>query len=251
MMGRIRAVIRRRRTVVVRTGPAAGFRIAAAAASNDYSSGAIELPVQECLQTFLRQGDVFFDIGANVGFFSLVAAAATNRDCRIVAFEPRPGAARMLRRNLRCNRVDAAVWRVAVGDSDGDVDLMVGRHPGGATIARDQAERGSQAVRVPAITIDRAVEAGRLPRPDVVKIDVEGAEPAVLRGMSQTLREARPIVVLEVDAATEAEAQMRYDVVESLLADLGYACTRLERSYLDTGWYVIHACAAPSDRAGR
>lgn len=228
---------------MIEAGPAQGCRMKRRAASNDYASGAVEMPVQRCIASTIQPGHVFFDIGANVGFFSLVAASSSNRSCRIFAFEARRSAARMLRRNLRANGMHGAVWEVAVGDHEGEVDLMVGEHPGGATIARDVAEPGAKPLRVPSITIDAAIESGRLPDPDVVKIDVEGAELAVLRGMARTLRRARPVVVFEVDAPSSADAEQRYASVVSVLADSGYLCTRLEPSYQDTGWHVIHGWA--------
>jgi hypothetical protein len=116
-------------------------------------------------------------------------------------------------------------------------------HPGGATTEPTKAFDTSGTARVEQITIDRLVEDGRLPMPDLVKIDVEGAEPAVLRGMSGTLQKGNVIVVYEIDAPTVEAAAEQYAEVDALLSDLGYHSTRLAPSYEGTGWQVIHAVA--------
>ena len=81
--------------------------------------------------------------------------------------------------------------------------------------------------------------------PDLIKIDVEGAEPAVVRGMSRTLERHRPILIFELDDADPSAVEAQFVEMQTLLSDLGYGCERLDRSYADVGWHVIHAVARP------
>ena len=86
------------------------------------------------------RADVFYDIGANVGFFTLVASRVVGPTGRLHAFEPRWAIVRALRSNLRRNRLENAhVWPFAVGDEAGEVILLCSDHPGGATIEPTEA----------------------------------------------------------------------------------------------------------------
>ena len=89
----------------VRQGPAAGLRFGSRNASADYASGRNEATVQEAVAGHLRPGSVFFDVGANVGFFTLLAARAVGPRGHIVAVEPMPENVAALRRNLERNHV--------------------------------------------------------------------------------------------------------------------------------------------------
>src|SRR5918994_1204228 len=77
-------------TRTVLRGPAAGLRISTGNSSANYAEGTNELPVQHAVEELLRKGDTFFDIGANVGFFSLLAARRVGTHGKVVAFEVVP-----------------------------------------------------------------------------------------------------------------------------------------------------------------
>jgi len=241
----VRRASRRYRVVTIAAGPAAGMRVGLHLASNDYRRGDIEVPVQQAVASLLEPGDVFFDVGANVGFFTLVAAGSVDGDATFVAFEPRADVARALESNLRRNDVVGSVRVAAVGAHTGVAPLLVAEHPGGATIEATKAYDTTRIEEVPQVSIDDLVERGEVPVPDLVKIDVEGAEPAVVRGMMRTLALERTIVVYEIDAPTPGEAEAQFDEVDALLSSLGYASERLEPSYGHTGWSVVHAVARP------
>lgn len=235
--------------VTIGDGPARGMRIAMRYASNEYRTGTVEMPVQRAIASLVSPGCVFFDIGANVGFFTMVAYAATGGEGTFVAFEPRADVATQLAANLARNDVPAQVWPVAVGEQQGIAPLFVARHPGGATIEPSKSADVQRIEHVPQFAIDDLVESSRLPLPDVVKIDVEGAEPAVLRGMTRTLGLHRTTVVFEVDAPTEDEAEGQYREVDRMLTDLGYTSERLDAGYPDSQWHVLHAVARPGRSA--
>ena len=227
------------------------MRIGLRYASNEYRAGLVERPVQQALVEVLRPGDSFFDVGANVGFFTLVASRSVGHSGSLHAFEARSDIARVAQRNLRRNGLSGEVLNVAVGDSDGTVELFVADHPGGSTIERSQAASIGRTEIVQQVTIDRLVASGRLPIPNVVKIDVEGAEPAVIRGMSTTLREHRPIVIFELDDQDSTRVESQFLEMQDRLADLGYRCERLAPSYADVSWQVIHAVARAHTAPGQ
>jgi FkbM family methyltransferase len=138
----------------------------------------------------LCPGDVIWDIGANIGLVSLVLAAGSRQQrVRIVAFEPEPATARSLRRNIAANHLsNIAVLEVALSKDNGSAELFIGGESGAGTHSLVPAGlEGSRRVRVLTQTgASIAQEQGR--GPDVVKIDVEGAEMDVLRGCEPLLR---------------------------------------------------------------
>lgn len=233
------------------TGPGAGLRLDPGTGNPDLATGAYEPPVQAVLAARLRPGDVFVDVGANVGFLSVLAGRLVGPAGRIVAFEPVPANARLARGNAALNRMaHVEVVEAAVADRAGRATLVLARHAGGAALAgaaRPPDECGE--LEVPVVTLDGwlAGNAGRLPGPvRLLKVDVEGAELAVLRGGAGLLRVGRPAVLLEVDAAGADEAESRYADCRDFLAGLGYDVERLPDAYPGLAWKVIHLLAVPA-----
>jgi len=152
-------------------------------------------------------GDVCFDLGANVGLYTLLMA---KRAARVVAFEPVPRNIRYLHRMVELNRLDnVLIVPLAVSDREGVAALDPGENP---TVGRLD-DTGRQPVGT--VTIDGFAARFGL-SPTVLKIDVEGAELAVLRGAASLLRERRPRLLLSLHGD-----HMR-DACTQLLNELGY-----------------------------
>lgn len=132
----------------------------------------------------LEPDDVLYDIGANIGLVALHAA----RKCRTVAFEPDPAFLSRLQRNLQLNpSVSVDVLQLAISDHEGTVTLFTDGVDGNSpSLVRQRGERDSVEVR--AQTLDTLVGDGALPRPTVLKLDIEGAEILALRGAKQLIR---------------------------------------------------------------
>lgn len=185
-------------------------------------------------ESCLRPGSVVLDIGANIGWFSLVAARATGPAGLIHAFEPRPETARMLHRTIADNRLKdrIQVWEVALDDEAGERQLCwddASRNPGHSFLAGPDAHgdpSGLAAARVRAGRLDDL-----LPdvAPDVVKIDVEGAEPRVIAGARRALARRRPVVLSELfPEQLERVSGSSPSAYIAQMASLGYGCYLLE-----------------------
>jgi FkbM family methyltransferase len=134
---------------------------------------------------FLRRGDLVFDVGANYGEYSHVFLRL---GAKVIAMEPNPSCAKVL---ARYRSKDLTVRCQAVGDREGDITLFVGARSGHSTVSSEWMEkamttgadyRWKNTISVPMTTLDRLqLEYGT---PDFIKIDVEGYEASVLRGMS-------------------------------------------------------------------
>lgn len=134
----------------------------------------------------VNKDDVFFDIGGNIGLYSCMIGVKL-KEGRIVAFEPIPDIAARLRRNLEKNDLTdrATVQQCVLADDTGSVTLKrQGERASESTIA---ASNTGNTLQVQMNRGDDLVESGELSQPTVVKIDVEGAELRVLRGMEKTL----------------------------------------------------------------
>lgn len=184
------ALGRRARPAVIAVGPGRGLRFDPGAGDPAYAAGAVELPVQEALAALLRPGDLVLDVGANVGFLSVIAARLVGPAGRVVAFEPVPANARQVRRNAHLNGfANIDIVASAVGDHTGRARLVLARFAGGAALREAGAPPDACGeVEVPITTLDDWLAAQGQPAPALVKIDVEGAEPAVLGGSRRRWR---------------------------------------------------------------
>jgi FkbM family methyltransferase len=172
----------------------------------------------------LHAGDTFFDVGAHAGWISLVAARIVGPQGRVVAFEPSPALAGLIRYHKRMNRASAIrVEQAAVTESPGVNDFFL--HNGGASsvnsLSQDAVVREApiaspiDKVLVKTRSLDEYCEtAKRIPQ--VIKIDVEGAELRVLRGTSRILRQFKPTLILAVHPPLipDGTAQDVFDLLE-------------------------------------
>lgn len=135
----------------------------------------------------LRSDDVFYDIGANTGLYTLFAALAC-QDGTVVAFEPYGPNADLLERDIERNQVtNVAVERTALSNKNGTVEFS---QPPTKTVGYGSASisaKGEVTTQVSTATGDELVANGSLPAPNIIKVDVEGAEPLVIDGMETVL----------------------------------------------------------------
>ncbi len=138
----------------------------------------------------VARGDTVLDLGAHVGYYTLLAGTLAGPEGRVIAFEPLPRNCFYLRRHVELNRLrNVTVHEAAVGERRGYVFFDPG--PGAG---RGRVEPGGP-LRVRMVSLDDFVREQRI-LPRVIKIDVEGAETRVLAGAEQLLRWCRPVLFL-------------------------------------------------------
>ncbi len=197
--------------VAIAGGAGAGLSIAALDTNLGYRIGTTEPALQQFLVDNLAPGDVFYDLGANVGFFALIASRLVAPSGRVVAVEPLPAASDLLRSNLEANGfAHATVVQAAIGAAAGSGRLQVG-----ASSLDGRLSTGDDGLAVDVVSVDHAVEMLGWPPPSLVKLDVEGAETSALRGMARTAERWRPTLLIEVhwcrDAVLEALGELGYE----------------------------------------
>jgi FkbM family methyltransferase len=251
-LGPLRRYVRRRQVVVLNVGPGAGLRFCQGHSEENHARGANELPVQEALARVLHRGGAFYDIGANVGYLTIIGARLVGSEGDVYAFEPVPANASALRRNLALNGLARAyVVEQAVSDDAGRQTLVLAHDSGGAALSiADRPPDATGAIEVDVTTVDRFVGQAGVRPPSVVKIDVEGAEINVLRGMAATLERHRPAVLVEVDGPTDARADEKARACTAFLESRGYRVERLADSYPGNRWRVQHFLAVWTRDAG-
>lgn len=197
-----------------------------------YMRGHHELDTERLVARNLGSGSTFVDVGANIGYFSLLASAI-DPHAAIYAFEPLPRNATRLRRNVALNPSSSIVVKeMALSDREGTADLVSADEAGesgwnhiGLASASDHAS-----CRVRTTTLDAMVRDEGIPLPTFLKIDVEGHELAVLRGAAATLgAKGRRQVVIEINEPCLAAQGTSGDEINALLLGHGYRCFQIGR----------------------
>ena len=231
---------------VVRAGPARGIRFVRTRNGADFSAGDYETPVQDVFQNTLRRGHVFLDIGANLGFFSLLAARLVGIEGRVYSFEPIPANLSIMRRNIALNRMsNITIVPKAISSSCGVEGIWLTQHSGGATMDTvgvvPADARGK--LEVERTSVDEWMDSVGQPAVRMVKVDVEGAGMAVLNGMSRMLARFKPIVLVELDdPGVEGMTRKLSDFCE-WCRSIGYKQERLANSYSNRHYQVAHVLA--------
>ena len=197
----------------VARGPGKGLRINASGTNAGYVLGTEEPKIQAALAAVCRPGWTCYDLGAHIGFFSLLMARTVGADGLVVAFEPLSENVQRLRHNLALNApLPIAVVPAAVGSAEGEALFAVAKRPTqGHLVAAESEKRPDEpaVVSVPLTSIDAVVASSRFPPPELVKIDVEGGEVAVFDGMTAVLDRYRPLVFCELHGnQTEVAARL-------------------------------------------
>ncbi len=201
---------------VIQKGPGRGLRFNAGRSNAGYILGTSEPGLQTALTRLLRPGLTMYDVGANVGFLTVIGARLVGREGRVVAFEPVRPNADLAAHNARLNGFDQVeILCVALGREDGEASFLLsansnwGKFKSAGGVADPIAE-----TTVPVRSLDSLAREGGQPEPDLMKIDVEGAEVDVIAGAARMLRKKRPVLLVELHGTNEA--------VDEELRALGY-----------------------------
>jgi len=160
----------------------------------------------------IRPGDIVIDGGSNVGFFTLLAGRLLQGKGRVFAFEPDPDSFELLRKNVECNglRGVTEMAELALTNSNGSFDFSVAVDEPMLSGLLARPDIPGRVIRVRGMRLDDYLKALGQRHVDVIKLDLEGAEPEALLGMREALRSAR-LLVFEVN-----EPQLKAVGVDSL-----------------------------------
>lgn len=173
----------------------------------DCYNGRMEPPLQRVLEKHIRPGMVCYDLGANIGFFTLLAARLVGANGRVYSFEADPEVARHLQEHVNRNEfLNVRIINRAIWSSTGSVTF-------GRSDETQSPDRGWGKVVVPQVACDQAIQVPCIaledfirtePHPDFIKCDVEGAESEVLMAAREMMSRHRPLVACEVHSDQNA-----------------------------------------------
>ncbi|HVE71581.1 MAG TPA: FkbM family methyltransferase [Thermoanaerobaculia bacterium] len=210
----------------VLSGRLRGWRWIAGAATHGCWLGTYERLTQDAFAQHVRAGGVVYDVGANAGYFTLLASKLAGPRGAVYAFEPLPRNLEILRAHVRLNRAtNVQVLPVAVSDRAGKARFATGNNPamGGLAAAGD--------FEVPTVTLDEV--RATTPAPQFIKMDIEGAELAALSAASSILHNDGPVILLS------AHGHEQFRRCSDLLRGFGYALTVLVDGTSDGNYVVL------------
>jgi FkbM family methyltransferase len=235
------------RDLIIKHGVAKGLKFNIGESCPDFALGTYELPIQEALAKYLNPGDVFYDLGANVGFLTIVAAKLVGATGQVYAFEPSDRNIASIRHNAQINGFNQVeVIPKAVSHTSGVGELLLAEYSGGNTLSTNSAPPDlAGSIEVDLVAIDDLVAENTIAPPKLIKIDVEGAELDALKGMTQTIKTHQPAIIYEIDDGEQESFQEKNQAIETFIQSLGYKITPLAASYQNIDWQVGHAIATP------
>ena len=182
-----------------------------------YWLGSYEMDKRLAFEKEILPDSVIYDIGANVGFYSLLAAEMTGEKGHVYAFEPLPRNIKYLSQHVKINRYEnITIFEAAVSDHEGEAYFDLG-----ASTAMGHLSQGGE-LKVKVICLDEMLARGEVLPPDFMKIDVEGAEFEVIQGAQNILEAYHPILFLDTHNRTAHQKTIKG------LEALGYRFTILD-----------------------
>lgn len=225
----------RAREGVIQRGVAQGLRFNGGNSATGFLLGTHDPNIQRALELLIKPGMVVYDVGANVGFTAIICAHLAGAKGRVICFEPQPKCDEMIRHNAAINGFgQIQVRNEALGGENGSARFLVTNDSTFSRLAGSgKPDSGAREIDVPVRRLDALITDHALPKPDVIKIDVEGAEAPMLEGAMATLRDAKPVLLIELHGTNK--------VVSDALTKAGYTTRVLggPEGILDAHWNAL------------
>lgn len=219
----------RESVVRIRSGELRGWRWIAGSSTHGCWLGTYERPMQQLFRDHIRPGAIVFDVGANAGFFTLLASKLAGDSGSVYAFEPLPRNLDFLERHIRLNEAaNVHVEALAIAAVSGEAHFRIAQHASMGGLA----EGGD--LRVITASLDDLIASGRAARPDFIKMDIEGAESDALRGAAALLA-GGPVTI-----ALSTHGWQQHETCWATLAEAGFKLDLLKDG-TDDGDYLILA----------
>ncbi|MCK4829007.1 FkbM family methyltransferase, partial [bacterium] len=191
------------------------------AVGNELTRGEID----KILSLFISEEDTFVDVGANQGSYSLIATKILGESGSIVSIEPQPQLAANIKKSLEINSIcKFEVHQMAVGDTDGTLDLIIPRSSSGAAgLYREHSGiDGCTKLKVPVRRFDDSIDWKNFSGSVFVKLDIEGAELAFLKGAQKMMSTHKPLLFMEINPVALTASETSKEELVTTLQNIGY-----------------------------
>ena len=198
-------LIPKRMILPILQGRLRGKKWIVGAGEHGYWLGSYEMNKRLAFEREIQPGSVVYDVGANVGYFSLLASELTGKEGQVYSFEPLPRNIKFLMKHKSLNNLNnIEVIEAAVSFQSGEALFDLGA----SSAMGHLSEVGGLRVRM--VSLDDLVSEGELQPPEYIKIDVEGAEYDVLRGAEKIIEKFRPTLFLDTHQRTAHQNTIQY-----------------------------------------
>jgi len=200
-----------------------------------YNDRIWEPEVTAVIQKNTQPGMVALDVGADIGYYTVNLAKRVGPQGRVIAFEPIPEARKRLEQNISTNGYNnITVSPYALGNQDGIVYLEDPFTKSRISLTKSEnGSNGANDIKVIIKRMDDLINDLELDRIDIVKMDIEGAEHEALRGMEQSLRKYKPVLVIEVHHEYLPFFNSTADAVLEWLKGVGYRLELIDEGEMD------------------
>lgn len=180
--------------IPVLQGKLRGYKWIAGSSNHGCWLGSYEFEKQDFISNLISPRSIVFDIGAHVGFYTLLFSALVGNSGQVAAFEPFPSNIAFLKRHIQLNGIkNVRVFEAAVAEKSGTANFQSGPSSSMGHIT-DKSSASTFQVKI--VSVDELVTNGEVPPPNYLKLDIEGAEFQALQGAVETLKVHHPVIFL-------------------------------------------------------
>jgi FkbM family methyltransferase len=223
-------------------GLSKGLRFNATGGTLWYLVGNAEHEEEKAISALLQEGDIVYDVGANIGYYAIGIARKVGSKGHVYAFEPSADASLTLKQNITDNNLtNTTIVPKAVSDKTGSIVFHLSENGTMSSIQTGYVDNSVKSVEMPTISLDDFVFIDGNPPPKFVLIDVEGAELLVLEGMKEVLKQHKPTIICEIHWLGQAVI----DIQQGLLKEVGYEIKTIAGEEISNESVRYHALIKP------
>lgn len=192
-----------------------------------YLFGNFEPPTIKFLEEYIKKGHVIIDIGANVGYHTLIFSKLTGENGFVYAFEPEPLNYKTLKKNVDLNNLDnVRCVNKAISEKQETLDFFVSNsfNKGTHSLVYNPIQHSQESIKIDAIPLSHFILENDLNKIDFIKIDVEGAEYEVIKGMETSLIEYKPTLLVEINNEAQETHGKTSKSLKEYICGFGYDC---------------------------
>lgn len=188
-------------------------------------SGVFEPLSTQVVQQLVKPGDIVLDVGANIGYYTVMLSRLVGEQGKVICFEPTSHYGRVLEKNIQANGLqNVETVRVGLSDKAQELEIQIGEHSATLHVPGNKKLNFSEKIQL--LPLDVYLDDHPLARIDFIKIDVDGHEPLFLAGAKETLNRHEPVILLEI-------SHLHY-------LNAGYMAWEFYDLLKNEGYYIYH-----------
>ena len=160
-------------------------------------AGVFEPWTTQAVKMLIKRGDIVLDVGANIGYYSILMSKLVGKEGKVICFEPTDCYGNVLEKNIAENKLtNVEAYRIGLSNKEQELEIQIGISS--ATLHVPGNIKLNCSERIKLVTLDKFLEEHPLPKINFIKIDVDGHEPLVLEGAWRSIDKYQPNILLEV-----------------------------------------------------